>query len=451
MAGLATDHWEFRATGGTANGGGGFDTASGGTDYSNQDAAQAQWTNLSTAGIGSTALTDDSAGGLFTSAMIGNYIQIRSGTNIVAGFYRVTAFTDTNNVTIDRAADDGVGGIAAASGDLGGAIDILLDSFFDGAGTAIVPGSHIYIKNDGTMTLTVTVGAILDGTASLPITIEGYNATRDDAPIGTDRPVLALGANSFNFDNFYHIKNLITSGTGFSSLRVDNNGKFINCKSSNTSGTGDRSAILSAADSHAISCQLNSTNGNGYNSSLSGTRLFSCYIHDSVNGVNIGTADTLVVNNCIFDTCSNAGVLGTTGNLYNLIINNVFYNCGSGFEVNTTSDGSIIINNIFDSNTDGILVGDTVESYFVDYNIYNNNGTDVTGVTKGPNAINSDPNLTDPANQDFTVSAGSVALDAALGLKQTDIVGEYRLNIGADMSDYITGGTVIIANKKRII
>ena len=79
-------------------------TVGAGTDYSQQDAPQASFpvvTNGLTC-LGGTTLTDGDARGLFTSLMVGNAIHITAGTNFVAGMYFVTAFTDTNDVVLDR-------------------------------------------------------------------------------------------------------------------------------------------------------------------------------------------------------------------------------------------------------------------------------------------------------------------------------------------------------------
>ena len=116
MAIAATTVWEVRTTGNAGNGGG-FNEDRGGTDYSQQDTAELSLTDL--ACESNTTLT--SATGGFTSAMVGNIIYIASGTNAAAGYYEITAYTDTNTVTIDRTcADDG--DMTAGVGKVGGAL-----------------------------------------------------------------------------------------------------------------------------------------------------------------------------------------------------------------------------------------------------------------------------------------------------------------------------------------
>lgn len=415
MAGLATDIWEFRAASGAANAGGGFDTASGGTDYSNQDSAQLQLTDLATGGIGSTALS--SATGGLTAAMIGNYIQIRSGTNVVAGWYRVTAHTDTNNVTIDRAADDGVGGVASGSGDLGGAMDVLTDTFVDDAST-LVAGNTIHIKNDGTMTLTAAApNTQKDGTLLLPITIEGYNTTRGDVPTATNRPVIAAGANVFRFDDFWHFKNLIITTTNSLGMDTDSFCLYRNMKSTNSSGTANRNAFTVELSSTLIECEAISTNGVGIDAGSRDTRIVSCYLHDSITGIDTNTHDSHVIIGCIFDTCTN-GMLVSTGSDGGIVYGCTFYSCTTGISAAAECDVWAIINNIFDACTDGIIWGDADRSGFIDYNCWDNS-TDVTNVAKGPNSVTGDPGLTDPANGDFTLGGGSNCLNTGLDANNT--------------------------------
>ena len=94
--------WEVRTTGNNTNGGC-YDTGGTGTDYSQQDAAQLSLTDLAQ-NLSSTTLT--SATGGFTSAMVDNCIQITGAGSgaFTLGFYEITAFTDTNTVTLDRTA-----------------------------------------------------------------------------------------------------------------------------------------------------------------------------------------------------------------------------------------------------------------------------------------------------------------------------------------------------------
>jgi hypothetical protein len=132
MAVLAYSIWRVRPSGNNANGAG-YDgtTYPGGTDYSQQSAAQATGTNG--AGSASTTFTDATANA-FTSQMVGNAINI-SG----QGTYFVTTFTSSSQVVVDRA----LGTFSGASWKLGGAwADFWTNTTSSGP---VVGGNTIYI------------------------------------------------------------------------------------------------------------------------------------------------------------------------------------------------------------------------------------------------------------------------------------------------------------------
>ena len=91
MALSASTVFEVRSDGSDTNGGG---YVSGGTDYSQQAAAQLSVADAACAG--NTTVT--SATGGFTSAMIGNLMYLSTG----PGWYLIRAYTDGNTVTIER-------------------------------------------------------------------------------------------------------------------------------------------------------------------------------------------------------------------------------------------------------------------------------------------------------------------------------------------------------------
>ena len=74
MALAATTQWDVRTTGDDTNGGA-FNTASSGTDYSQQDAAQITYTDLV---IGGTNTQLTSAANPFTAAHVGNLVNVTS-------------------------------------------------------------------------------------------------------------------------------------------------------------------------------------------------------------------------------------------------------------------------------------------------------------------------------------------------------------------------------------
>src|SRR3990167_5264823 len=116
--------YEIRTSATASNvNGGGFNSARGGTDYSQQDAAQLTGTDL-TCTAASTTIT--SATGGFTSIMVGNFIHLTAltGTGAIVGWYEIVTFTDTNNVIVDRTPTNGVNNITAGTFYVGGALSL---------------------------------------------------------------------------------------------------------------------------------------------------------------------------------------------------------------------------------------------------------------------------------------------------------------------------------------
>lgn len=99
--------WEIRGSNGSDSNGGGFVPGSGGTDYSQQNAAQYSGTNLV---IGATNTNVTSVSHSFISSDVGNIIQITAGTNFTTGFYEIVSVA-SGIATLDRAC-----GTALASG-----------------------------------------------------------------------------------------------------------------------------------------------------------------------------------------------------------------------------------------------------------------------------------------------------------------------------------------------
>lgn len=414
MAAVAGTVWEFRATAGASNNGGGFDTASGGTDYSNQDDPELSFSTgeLSTAGSGSTALTDDMMGGLFTSNMVGNYIYLETGMNLVDGRYRITAFTDSDNVTLDRAPDDGGGGVSGSDGYVGGAIDKITDAFIDDT-NIVTPGNKFHIKNDGTMTISASIATSRDGTDLLPYEFIGYNTTREDDPTATSRPLIACGANSFTVDKFWMLSHIRFTTTNAYGIVTGGYCKLVNCKSNNSSGTATRNAFSSNSSDRYIQCEAESVNGCGFSVGGSSVRLLHCYAHDSADGIRVGNlASNVTIVDCIIYN-NTTGIHVPSGNVRNGFVK------GNTLNTNTTqiyidssySGGWIIEDNILDAGTDGLELEEAHLTHYVDYNVWDNT-TDVTNISKGPNAVTGDPQLTDPSSGDFTLDSSSNAIDA---------------------------------------
>ena len=398
--------FEVRTTGDNDNGGG-FKTGASGTDYTLQDAAQLSLTDIACV-VDSTTVT--SATGGFTDAMVGNLLHVTNGTNVTIGFYEITARTDTNTITVDRTICDGVGNCSATTGKVGGCLAGITDALIEGC----APGNVVYVEAGTYDALTAHVNYERNGTAGYPITIEGYNSSRGDNPTGTNRPLIQCGGYLFDVNDFFIIKNIRFTGTATRIVTTSNNSVMVNLKVDNSSGTAGRDAIR-LSDGCAIDCEATSTNGNGIKIYHTNSYLHGCYVHDSVNGIDIDTG-SLNVNYCIMDTCEK-GINIKAGQDDHRIINNTIYNCSVAGISGNDAEGSIILNNIIDT----CLVGITFTAdggNYLDYNNYHGNTGDVTNCTKGDNATAYDPTFTNAAGGNFSLQAGSSCIGAGFAIEK---------------------------------
>lgn len=330
--------WEVR-TGGVETNGGGFKDGASGTDYTQQDAAQLSLTDGATSGIGVTTFT--SVAGGFTAAMIGNVLNLASGTNVTAGFYEITAHTDTNTITLDRAPDDGVGGVSGGVGSIGGGLLTPGRAAEACMAATTAEGNLIWVKA-GTYTTTTTTqnvsgGPVLAdwGAITTVACIFGYETTRGDYT-GT-RPVLVAHAGSMTLwssGTYFVMFNLEADGNGQASLRgffgasrgaiigsvaedCSNNGFFGNIAQnviaycSGTLCTGDfafdsglfykcraysnLAGGIKANNAIAIACLSDDNTGNGFSGGTVFNVFLDCTAHgNTTDGISLGSASEAV-------------------------------------------------------------------------------------------------------------------------------------------------------------
>jgi hypothetical protein len=358
--------------------------------------------------------------------MIGNIINIYGGTNFDTGWYEITAHTDTNTVTLDRTAASGGNG-SSGTGNVGGAWKFnntndttFFSSTNKGQGDTIwlAGGSHSANMSGGAITMTSATNNAIE--------IFGYNSSRGDEPTGTNRPLVNIGGTTFfgnSSTNYVRMANVRWSITSTSACVVfAASSTFLNCHFTN-SGTGH---VLQLSSSDAmVGCQFTATNNAGLRLSSGNNIVSGCFFEGGAQGIfNTGSHTGCYVGN-VFDGCT-TGVYGGSNDHIYCCLNNTFYNCGRG--IYGTGAGLIqaFVNNIFHScSTAGIeSTASASFNYFIlDYNCWYNNGTDLilTGGTrtKGANAVNADPLLTDPANDDYTLQSGSPAQGTGAGLNLT--------------------------------
>jgi hypothetical protein len=414
MAFAATVEWDVRTTG-AADNGGGFDPVSGtpGTDYSQQDAAQVTYTDLVIDGTTNTNCT--SAGTPFTSAHVGNIINITSGTGFTVQRVQIMSVA-AGVATCDKSL--GTLSSTGGNGKLGGSLTTIA-----AANTLAVATNTIHIKA-GTYTLTASI------TTAVHVQFWGYNATHEDGgtkPLITtatnSTPLFVLGAVKHTFRNVHFSNtaatraNALEGSANFAALMMFNclfDG-FTCCVAENGGGI---------ADASFSNCEFknNAANNNTFVRTTYRLHFHGCFFHDLTGAgssaiVQDGSTHFSIVD-CIF-----ADIAAIAANPASMasIINCSFYACGT--PITTTNYAGLIVNNIFYGTT-AYSVNVGTFTGIMRNNAYNAVGSGLRTGTFYPGSDFSDILLTgDPftaaASDDFTLNstAGAGAACKSAGIQ----------------------------------
>jgi hypothetical protein len=286
----------------------------------------------------------------------------------------------------------------------GGALDgDFVAQVIDGNDVHIGPGTH-------TLGEAITFPA---GGAAARQRWMGYNTSRGDDPTGANRPTIACGAFIATGALLNDVYNLIFTGTAADVFISAGSSHIVNCKSTNSSGSGNRSAFsASGGRPQFVKCESISTNGYGFNTTAAAFAAFQCYAHDSVQGYVL--LDNCDVIGSFADTCSGTGILLNATSVNDcLVANNTVYGCAVG--IGGSGVGNVIVNNILDGNTTDLSWGalGNANTNLIDYNCLNGT-TKRTNVAAGAHDVDSDPLLVDPANGDFSLDTSSPCFDAGM-------------------------------------
>lgn len=392
MATATTTIWQVQAGGSDTQCGGGFDASLGGTDYSQQNTAQATGT-VTVVGTTCTATS-----GIFTSAMVGNIITD-------GGSYReITAFTSSTIVTIDStvswtARTIYVGGAFASPGKAG-----LIVSR---------SGQQIAVKYSATpYTISTSSTGTSGGCLSLGpgITIFGYNTTR--TPYNTDalQPTLQVGSGVFSAiifqNNSYTVSNLILDGnsqSGSSGSLADST-IHIGCTFKNFPG-----GAVSSAVSICINCLFTGNAGFPY---VCTNIAYGC----------VGTTNTVSVFNGLFNSdCIAYGNTGASTDGFNLsssgssCVNCVSVSNGrDGFRNSAAVTYSNMTNCIAQANSAYGFNQTQTNSVIALINCGSYNNTSGRSTTSGPAVIDQNP-LTGSGSFFVNAASGDFLLNATAG------------------------------------
>lgn len=339
-----------------------------GTDYSQQDAAQLAL--IDCASTASTTITSVTGG--FTAVMIGNAIRLSSGTGVTVGFYFITAVTDTNTITVDRAS----GTYTAGVGKVGGAAATLaqLINSVAAAGNKCVAGNTIYVRGAGT-----------DNPGTADYTNTGYIQPVAGTQSAHVRILGEYGRPRFNVDglflyryNYTDIHNLYIVATS------NSNGTLgILFDSENTIGSSIRNCYISLGNQTGLLgvCLAGTEfiDNEIYGGTSSPTLSAGCY------GITLGSsADcSKIVGNHIHH-CRDSGIYINNSTAAGGAIgeNVIRANAGDGITCNPTATFvGTIDGNVIDGNAGHGVNFATVAS-FVSTSIFNNLITNHVGVGK---------------------------------------------------------------------
>ena len=345
MALSASTVWEVRTTG-NDNNGGGFVTGSTGTDFSQQNAAQATTTVASV--VGATTSHIDVALGDYTVTAndVGNLIQITGGT-ATAGFYHITAVDIPNNRWIlDRAA--GATGNTVIS-NMGGALASPAVP-----ATPMVNGNILFIKA-GTYTMSVNTNNVANGkwSKNAPVLVIGYDTNRAWGNVDT-KPILQATVtlttmwtgsnnwvNNIDFDVNSQASTRSVSGGAYTRC-IFRNGTLANSMilATHCIATGNSAFSFSDGAAGFFYCEAHDNTATGF--SCSNASLHSCLSYNNSGASSDGFVNPSLTSahyfNCIAYNNGRDGFRNTTGTLTSrMILQNCIAQSNTGVGINAVN------------------------------------------------------------------------------------------------------------------
>lgn len=433
--------WEVRssATAAMVNGGG-FVTGASGTDYSQQDSAQYNLTGCTSAGAGNTLLTASAS-----SDMVGNIAKAVSGTNVTVGWYEITSVVAGVSITFSTngaGTSIATGVVAAGAVNIGGALDFTgsgIDTFLE----QVVGGNTGWVKS-GTYThaANTSVSSVLS-TSTSPSNFMGYTTTRGDTCNGTDRPLFAMGSNTFTGGQYQNWCNFRSTGISASPFTAGTGAEVRNCFGVNTSTTAGRPGLRGGSDGLITDCEAVSLAGPAMDTATAGTRFIGNYLHDSNIGLGIGSSRGQAIGNLIH-SCTTAGIdessVSGTANIYANTLYGREAQEGVGIRIATNAPSNALVSNLIYGFVTGISQTTAqLKSNFGRNNVLYNCGTNATNYTLD----STDTTAVDPAFSGPAQLTGTTATISGSTLTQT---GAFASNV-TDGVSYLhvlsgTGATV---------
>lgn len=416
MAFTKTQAWEVRTTGSDSNGGG-FNTASAGTDYSQQDAAHVTFngSTITASGTGNTVII--LTGYTVSATDIGNTLNITGGTNFnIARFWITAVNTGTNSWTLSSAS--GTGAVSSMTGTMGGGLLTIAQALT----VSIVADQRIYVKS-GTYNITT---ALLPGTSggNFQTTLLGYITNHTTVPTGASRPTISTGSNVINAITItaatgWNIQNFIISSSSGGLIGLSTTSAETQINNVKMSGFATGISYTGTSTGYVYNSEITSCTTAGININAN-LRVVGCWIHDmTCVGVTIANGNVVDVVYCLISNCTGAtsdGILDASNSGNATRIGNTIYGSGrDGMRFSGSSGlaGNVVLNNILANNTGfGINIStadDSTIAVAFDFNgYYSNTAGNYNNLAAGPHdsAMTASP-FNSPGSNDFSLNTST--------------------------------------------
>jgi len=412
MALPATIAWEVWGTGGNDSNGGGFNTVSAGTDYSQQATAHVTFDGVTIYGTYSTTTTVIIHGYTVAASDIGNVLHITGGTNYTVGYYWITAVnTGTNTWTMDRGCE--TAGATGMTGFMGGG----LLTIAQGVLVFSIAGQQLYVQNNGTYNISASISNPVFSSVPNGLRIIGYSTSHAIIPMGNARPTIATGSNAINGLTLngtgVYVENLIITNTSGGLIGIDATTTY--AQISNVTVSGFATGISVGTTGYVYASEVTGCTTSGITST--GGFIIGCWVHDMACPGISNTTNTGPITYCLITNCTGAasdGIFCSTVGAN--IIGCTIYGSGRDAIRMTTVDAisvCSIMNNIMANNggygLDFTTAAINLTQPTIDYNGYYSNALgNYHNVNAGPHdaAMTASP-FNNPSGNDFSLNTAS--------------------------------------------
>lgn len=403
------------------------------------------------AGTSNASTTFTDAGALFNETHVGNHLWLASGTNGTVGVYRITGYTNTTTITLDR--NCSTGAMTNGVWKIGGA---WVDPITNLTSTNIKPGNVVYMRAGGS-------GSVASPDYTAPSFLNG--APAGDATNGfvkfiteNGRAYIKADANArlwinmsyFWAEGFYFVGNTaVDPAYGFVGSTTPSQATVVyNC-------IADQNGLditCFGGEIHVINCEAFSSTSNagtaGTRAAIHldtyGGRIINSNVHDTW-GVGVRMGSTSFVLNNIIAKCrgdsvqyNNPGDAG--GSLFSSGLYNNTIDAGDGHGIVLENAQALILSgiagNIISNHTGaskyalrcnfGSTAANDRLRGFIGNNWYYNNTANSLNITIGsslttPTYVNGtpiydsagvDPGFTSQTTQDYSLTSTSAAINA---------------------------------------